>query len=72
MRRAAQFVLVLIGVLALLGLGGGAIVYGGADDSPGLQGIGVALVVGATAAALRWRGRPFGDDRRRDASSTEV
>lgn len=60
MRSAAEFALVLVGVLIVVGLGGVAIVLGGADDSPGLQGIGVVLVVGATAAALRWRGgRPW-------------
>ncbi|AWH96574.1 hypothetical protein [Dietzia psychralcaliphila] len=56
MRNAAEFVLVLVGVLAVLGLGGAAIVYGGADDSPGLQGAGVIVVIGATVTALRWRG----------------
>ncbi|MET3862213.1 hypothetical protein ABIE38_003153 [Dietzia sp. 2505] len=56
MRNAAEFVLILVGVLSVVGLGGVAIVHGGADDSPGLQGIGVILVVGAAVAALRWRG----------------
>ncbi|GAA1053728.1 hypothetical protein [Dietzia natronolimnaea] len=56
MRSAAGFALVLVGVLSVVGHGGVAIVLGGADDSPGLQGIGVVLVVGATVAALRWRG----------------
>lgn len=42
-------------VLAVLiaALGGAAFVYGGADDSPGLQLIGALLVVGAIAFAVR-------------------
>ncbi|MDX2356213.1 hypothetical protein [Dietzia sp. PP-33] len=56
MKRGVYFVLALIGVLAAIALGGAAVVYGGADDSPGLQGIGALAVIGATAVALRWRG----------------
>ncbi|WP_159149780.1 hypothetical protein [Dietzia lutea] len=56
MRNAVVFLAVLVGVLALLALGGAAIVLGEADDSPGLQGIGVLVVIGATVVALRWRG----------------
>lgn len=63
MRRAVEFLAVLTGVLAVLALGGAAIVLGEADDSPGLQGIGVLMVIGAAAAALRWRGaHPRGQD----------
>jgi len=42
-------------VLAVLviALGVAAVVLGEADDSPGLQGIGVVLVVGAVALAVR-------------------
>ena len=68
MRRAVEFGLVLAGVLAALALGGVAIVYGGADDSPGLQGIGVIVVVGATVTALRWRGGRDRPDVRRPGS----
>lgn len=55
-RRTLDFALVLVGVLALIALGGVAVVAGEADDSPGLQGIGVLIVIGASVAALRWRG----------------
>ena len=41
----------LIAVLAIA-LGVAGIVYGEADDSPGLQLIGVALVVGAVAMGI--------------------
>ena len=42
-------------VLAALGLAIGiaAIVAGGADDSPGLQGLGLLFVVGSVAFAVR-------------------
>lgn len=56
MRSAAVFVAVLAAVLAVVALGGAAIVYGGVDDSPGLQLIGVVIVVAAIVVALRWRG----------------
>ncbi|MDV8001673.1 hypothetical protein [Rhodococcus sp. IEGM 1408] len=55
MRNAVRFLVALIATLLALGVGGAAIVYGGADDSPGLQGIGVIVVIGATVAALRWQ-----------------
>ncbi|UVE96659.1 hypothetical protein [Dietzia sp. B32] len=56
MRRALHFALVLTAVLVAIALGATAVVLGEADDSPGLQGIGVLVVIGATVAALRWRG----------------
>jgi hypothetical protein len=34
-------------------LGVAAFVYGGADDSPGLQGLGILLIIGAVAFAVR-------------------
>ena len=40
-------------VLAILGVA--AVVLGGADDSPGLQGIGVLLLVGAVTLVVRRR-----------------
>ncbi|MER7892117.1 hypothetical protein ABTX15_20090 [Micromonospora sp. NPDC094482] len=45
----------LLGIVALLGvaLGVAAVVYGGADDSPGLQLLGAALVVGAIVFGVR-------------------
>lgn len=42
------FVLVLIAALGVAAVG-----YGGADDSPGLQGIGALLVLGALVSAVR-------------------
>lgn len=38
-------------LLAALGVAG--VVAGGADDSPGLQGLGLLLVVGAVVLAVR-------------------
>ncbi|MBM0234376.1 hypothetical protein JNW91_22575 [Micromonospora sp. STR1_7] len=42
----------VIAILAVA-LGVAAVVYGGADDSPGLQLLGAVLVVGAVAFAVR-------------------
>lgn len=42
-----------VGVLLLVLLGVAAVVAGGADDSPGLQGIGLLLVIGAVVLAVR-------------------
>ncbi|MEV8224090.1 hypothetical protein AB0P16_16795 [Dietzia maris] len=56
MRRALHFALVFAAVLVAIALGATAVVLGEADDSPGLQGIGVLVVIGAAVAALRWRG----------------
>ena len=56
MKRGVYFGLALSAVLAAIALVGAAVVYGGADDSPGLQGIGALMVIEATAVALRWRG----------------
>jgi drug/metabolite transporter (DMT)-like permease len=43
----------ILAVLILAVLGIAAIVLGGADDSPGLQGLGALLVLGAVALAVR-------------------
>ena len=45
----------LVAILAILviALGVAGIVYGEADDSPGLQLIGVVLIVGALALGVR-------------------
>ena len=45
----------LVAILAILAiaLGVAGIVYGGADDSPGLQLIGVVLIVGTLALGVR-------------------
>jgi hypothetical protein len=42
---------VLAGLVAVLGVA--AFLYGGADDSPGLQLIGALLVLGAVAVSVR-------------------
>jgi hypothetical protein len=44
--------LILVAVLAI-GLGVAAIVLGEADDSPGLQGLGLLLVIGAVVLGVR-------------------
>ena len=46
---AIRYVLAVLAVA----LGVAAVVYGEADDSPGLQGLGVLLVIGAVAFAVR-------------------
>lgn len=58
MRSALTFALVLIGVLVLIAIGVVAIIAGEADDSPGLQGLGCLVILGATIAALRWQPQP--------------
>jgi hypothetical protein len=45
--------LTAVGVLALFVLGVLAVVAGGADDSPGLQGIGGFLIVAAVVVGVR-------------------
>lgn len=54
-RAAVEFGAALAAVLIVVALGGMAVVYGEADDSPGLQGIGVLMVIAAVVWALRWR-----------------
>ena len=44
-----RYVLAVLGVL----LGVAAVVAGGADDSPGLQGLGVLIAAGAVVLAAR-------------------
>lgn len=51
-----KYIVALLPVLLAM-LVGMAFVYGGVDDSPGLQLIGVLLVVGAAALDLRNLGR---------------
>ncbi|WP_175471797.1 hypothetical protein [Geodermatophilus telluris] len=48
--RAAS---VVVAVLVAVALGVIAVVLGEADDSPGLQGLGVLLAVGAVALGVR-------------------
>ncbi|GAB3977246.1 MULTISPECIES: hypothetical protein [Plantactinospora] len=47
-----KYVLVVVALL-VVALGVAAVLYGGADDSPGLQLIGVLLVVGTIAYGVR-------------------
>jgi hypothetical protein len=49
---AAKYLLVLSAVL-LIALGFAGIAYGEADDSPGLQAIGVLLVIGTVVVSVR-------------------
>lgn len=53
MRATARVVLILICLLAVLGLGIAGLVLGEADDSPGLQAIGVGLI--AISVTVAWR-----------------
>ncbi len=48
-----KFVLVVVAILAVVAVGVTGVVLGEADDSPGLQGLGVLLVVGAVALGVR-------------------
>ena len=48
-----QLIPVIAGTALLAVLGVATVVLGGADDSPGLQLIGVLLVVGAVVLAVR-------------------
>jgi hypothetical protein len=45
--------LAAVGVLTVVLIGIAGVVLGEADDSPGLQGLGVLLVVGAVALGVR-------------------
>lgn len=50
-------VLVMLAALLATALGVAAVVLGEADDSPGLQGLGVLLIVGTVALGVRARRR---------------
>ena len=54
--------------LLVVVLGGAVFVLGGADDSPGLQGIGAVLVAGGITLGVRGVRR----DRRRDTDAVRV
>ena len=41
----------------LVAVGVAAILFGGADDSPGLQGLGLLVVIGAVVLAVRAKRR---------------
>ena len=44
---------VVLAIVTVIALGAIGVVYGGADDSPGLQLIGVVLIVGAAALGVK-------------------
>ena len=48
-----KLVLVVVTAVIVVALGVAAVVFGEADDSPGLQGLGVLLVIGAVAFSVR-------------------
>jgi hypothetical protein len=50
-------VLTILAALLATALGVAAVVLGEADDSPGLQGLGVLLIVGTVAFGVRARRR---------------
>jgi hypothetical protein len=48
-----KLVLAVVVVLAVVAIGVTGVVLGEADDSPGLQGLGVLLIVGAVTLGVR-------------------
>ena len=48
-----KHLLLALGVVLAVAIGVAALVYGEADDSPGLQGLGALLVVGAVVLGAR-------------------
>lgn len=57
MHPTLRFLLALVAVLAVIAVGVAAVVFGEADDSPGLQGLGCLAIIAATIWALRWNPR---------------
>lgn len=51
-RAPVTYVLAAVGLLAVA-LGAAGVVYGEADDSPGLQLLGAVLIIGVVAVAVR-------------------
>ena len=45
--------LAVVAIVAMVAIGVTGVVLGEADDSPGLQGLGVLLIVGAVALGVR-------------------
>lgn len=50
---AVRLLITILGVALGVALGVLAVVAGGADDSPGLQGIGLVIVAGAVVLGVR-------------------
>jgi hypothetical protein len=64
-----SYVAILVASLAVAGVGVTLAMHGEADDAPGLALIGILLIVGAFAGAVRTayaRGRAAGDAARAD------
>ena len=51
--RGMRTALVVVAVLLAVALGAAGVVLGEADDSPGLQGLGVLLALGAVVLGVR-------------------
>ncbi len=52
-RPPGKYLLLAAAVVLVVAIGVAAVVYGEADDSPGLQLLGVLVVVGAVALGVR-------------------
>ena len=48
-----RYVLIIVASLAVVALGVAGMVYGEADDSPGLQGLGLLLILGTVLLGVR-------------------
>ncbi|GAB3312725.1 hypothetical protein GCM10027451_25810 [Geodermatophilus aquaeductus] len=58
MTPAIRSAVVVLAVLVVVALGIAGVVLGEADDSPGLQGLGVLLALGAVVLGVRTLRRP--------------
>lgn len=58
MSSTVRSVAVVLAVLVVVALGVAGVVLGEADDSPGLQGLGVLLALGAVVLGVRTLRRP--------------
>jgi drug/metabolite transporter (DMT)-like permease len=58
MSPAVRSAAVVLAVLVVVALGVAGVVLGEADDSPGLQGLGVLLALGAVVLGVRAMRRP--------------
>jgi hypothetical protein len=52
-RSMKSFLVIFVPALVVVALGVTAAMHGEADDAPGLSGLGILLVVGALAVAVR-------------------
>jgi hypothetical protein len=58
MSSAVRSAVVVLAILVVVALGVAGVVLGEADDSPGLQGLGVLLALGAVVLGVRTLRRP--------------